>query len=186
MKEDLRYRRTEAAIRDAVIEALTCKSVEKITVTELCERAMISRKAFYDHYADLHSLLEGLCDDLVSGVPAELLDASDPDSIRALLEMMMAFLKETLEHAQGGNLLPCNSDYLFRNVIYLVFRRMSALGAKGGPDAPYRVEFIASGLAGAYRRWHSARGMSYDAFLDLAYDLVEGVLAIGAGEARAG
>ena len=50
--------RTKKLIKDAFEECLieTGKPIEKLTVTEICERAGINRKTFYYHFDDMESL----------------------------------------------------------------------------------------------------------------------------------
>lgn len=56
-KEDLRIQKTIESIY-RVFEQLICeKDYEKISVTELCARAKISKKTFYVYYTDLNDLL---------------------------------------------------------------------------------------------------------------------------------
>lgn len=63
-KEDLRVIKTIEAIKHS-FEVLICeKDYEKITVTELCERARINKKTFYHYYPTL--------DDLLAEIQAEL------------------------------------------------------------------------------------------------------------------
>ena len=63
-EKDLRVRRTLESIRRAFEQLMTEKDFEKITVTELAERAMINKKTFYAYYPDLDSLLEEIQDEL--------------------------------------------------------------------------------------------------------------------------
>ena len=56
--QDLRIRRTLTSIRNAFTEMLLEMPYERITVTELAERAKINKKTFYRHYAVLDDLLE--------------------------------------------------------------------------------------------------------------------------------
>lgn len=55
---DLRARRTQKLLQDALIELLNEKHFENITVGELAERAMINRATFYRHYLDKYDLVE--------------------------------------------------------------------------------------------------------------------------------
>lgn len=57
-KEDMRVRKTHAAIRAAFTSMLLEMPYEKITVTELSNRADINKKTFYRHYETLDDLLE--------------------------------------------------------------------------------------------------------------------------------
>jgi len=49
---DLRIQKTYKNLTDALLELLQEKDFEKITVNELCERAMVRRATFYKHFAD--------------------------------------------------------------------------------------------------------------------------------------
>lgn len=57
---DLRARRTRAHLRRALAELLAHRSFREITVTELCEAAMVHRTTFYKHYADKDALFDDL------------------------------------------------------------------------------------------------------------------------------
>lgn len=56
--KDLRVRRTLNAIRQAFVEMLLEMPYDKITITELSNRANINKKTFYRHYETLDELLE--------------------------------------------------------------------------------------------------------------------------------
>jgi len=56
--EDLRVRKTRAAIHDVFAEMLLEMPFEKITVKALCERALINKTTFYRHYGAIEDLLE--------------------------------------------------------------------------------------------------------------------------------
>lgn len=55
--EDLRVRKTMAAIERAFSELLLETAYERISVTALCERAQINKKTFYHYYKTLDDLL---------------------------------------------------------------------------------------------------------------------------------
>jgi len=57
-KMDRRKMRTRAFLRKALIEVIEEKGIEHITVSELIEKADISRGTFYLHYTDAADLLE--------------------------------------------------------------------------------------------------------------------------------
>ena len=52
VKEDLRVRKTKKAIAEAFMSLLREKSLEEITVNELCEKAGVRRTTFYKHFND--------------------------------------------------------------------------------------------------------------------------------------
>jgi AcrR family transcriptional regulator len=55
---DLRVRRTHKLLWEALMAELSERSFAEITVTNLCERAMVHRTTFYKHYEDKEALLE--------------------------------------------------------------------------------------------------------------------------------
>ena len=54
---DLRIRRTHKFLQEAMIELITEKGFEAITVGDIAERAMINRATFYRHYEDKYDLV---------------------------------------------------------------------------------------------------------------------------------
>ncbi len=62
---DLRVQKTKKNIRDAFLELRAQKPLERITVKELSERAMINKATFYTHYKDVYDLQEQLEDEAV-------------------------------------------------------------------------------------------------------------------------
>lgn len=50
--EDLRVVKTHKALYDAFTELLQTKSFEDITVTQLCDKALVRRATFYKHFMD--------------------------------------------------------------------------------------------------------------------------------------
>lgn len=57
-KIDLRIRRTHKLLIEALAELLNEKGFENISVTEICDKAMINRTTFYKHYTDKYDLVE--------------------------------------------------------------------------------------------------------------------------------
>ena len=59
-KSDARVRYTQNALKQALLTLLKEKSVNKITVKEVCELAELNRATFYSHYSDCFALLEAI------------------------------------------------------------------------------------------------------------------------------
>src|SRR5690606_25400747 len=79
---DLRVRRTYKFLWEALMTLMTEREFESITVTDICERAMVHRTTFYKHYEDKYGLLyHGMHDELTSlfaslNLPAEVKDSA--------------------------------------------------------------------------------------------------------------
>ncbi len=54
---DLRVQKTRSALTDALYVLMCRKGLDEITVTELCERAVIRKATFYKHFGDKTELL---------------------------------------------------------------------------------------------------------------------------------
>lgn len=62
---DLRVKRTQKLIRDALIVLIEERSFDAITVGEIASRAMVSRTAFYRYYEDKYDLVMKLFEEIV-------------------------------------------------------------------------------------------------------------------------
>ena len=72
-KKDLRYSRTDRLLQEAFLELLKAKSVDRITIRDLTERARINRCTFYHHYQDIYDLLEQIEDGVMEHVLAAVI-----------------------------------------------------------------------------------------------------------------
>lgn len=57
-KDDLRITKTEKALNIAMFSLLKTRRFGKITVSDICEEALISRATFYAHYTDKYDILK--------------------------------------------------------------------------------------------------------------------------------
>lgn len=75
---DRRTRYTRMVIAEAFFSLMREKGFSKLTVSDICKTAQISRGTFYLHYEDKYALLNALIDEmldadpLIDGVPASL------------------------------------------------------------------------------------------------------------------
>src|SRR5579872_244669 len=63
---NLRVRRTQKLLREALVELIEERGFEALTVEELTERAMVSRAAFYRNYQDKYDLVEQIFEEAMS------------------------------------------------------------------------------------------------------------------------
>ncbi len=69
--KNLRLRRTQKLLREALIELIEERGFDGLTVGEITERARVSRAAFYRNYQDKYALVEQIFDEAMK----TLLDA---------------------------------------------------------------------------------------------------------------
>ncbi|MDN6843038.1 MAG: TetR/AcrR family transcriptional regulator, partial [Staphylococcus equorum] len=63
MPEDRRVRKTKTAIKNAFIQLLEEKDLEKITIQNITQLADVNRGTFYLHYEDKYILLSDMEDE---------------------------------------------------------------------------------------------------------------------------
>ena len=71
---DLRIIKTQERLQNALLELLGTKEIKAITVKEICDRAGISRNAFYQHYG----YKEDLYDQMVARATEKIRDSLTP------------------------------------------------------------------------------------------------------------
>ena len=74
---DLRYLRTEEAIRAAFMELVSQGPIASVTASALCQAAHISRNAFYLHHSSVTELYSTLVDELVADIRTESLASAE-------------------------------------------------------------------------------------------------------------
>ena len=99
---DLRKKKTLRAIKAAFYSLRESKNVEQISVTELIQKAEISKATFYLHYHDIFDLSEKLKQEVIRNVFARL---EDPMEILSNSVSFMEKLVDALE-AEKENVLP--------------------------------------------------------------------------------
>lgn len=62
-ESNLRIRRTQKLLREAVIDLIEERDFDSLTVGEITQRAMVSRAAFYRNYQDKYDLVERIFDE---------------------------------------------------------------------------------------------------------------------------
>ena len=72
-KEDLRVKKTKLNLYNGLVKLMEEKPFEDIKVTDICNKALVNRSTFYDHFNDKYELFESyvkyigeLCDDKIN------------------------------------------------------------------------------------------------------------------------
>lgn len=73
---DQRVRRTQSALRAALLELIGERGWDEVTVQAVCDRARVGRSTFYAHYADKEELLLSGFDSLLDELRAHVQRAS--------------------------------------------------------------------------------------------------------------
>lgn len=82
---DARTRYTINAIKNALLSLLKEKSIEKITVREICQLAEINRATFYRHFDNQYALLEILQEEMFEEIKNGVMKQAGNDEIILLV-----------------------------------------------------------------------------------------------------
>lgn len=89
-REDLRVTRTRKLLCSALMDLMQHTSFDKLSVNDICEKAMIHRATFYNHFSDKNDLLNYAIDELQE----ELFEKSiENESYNSQKEMLMALVE---------------------------------------------------------------------------------------------
>ncbi len=95
-KLDARKRYTQMVLKQSFLKLLKEKSVNKITVKELCELSQINRATFYTHYSDCFALLESIENELIDEFEKSLRYVNSFD-VAALIEALYTMVDQNQE-----------------------------------------------------------------------------------------
>lgn len=152
-RADRRPERTRRSLRNALIELMTEKPYESITVEDVINRADVGRSTFYNHYTDKDALLAdnlaGLRSILEQAAPAE------PATRRRLVRFSLPFFRhvhdeQRLARALFGN---AGGGAVLREIEHLLGEVIRGeLADLFGTDPPPRAPegAVVAYLVGAY------------------------------------
>lgn len=99
-KTDRRTLYTRQVIKDALLEAMHKKPFERITVTEICRLAEITRATYYLHYQSLTDVLDDALDDAL-----HIAENETADETESLLELSHRLASIPADHLQESDSL---------------------------------------------------------------------------------
>ena len=163
MAEKKEYRsaiRSRRFIRQAFLDLLREKRVEKITVTDIVNRADINRSTFYAHYTDVKALIEEIQYEIINR-SISLIKETD---FLELLKSPIPFLRKLIEIANENRELysilgktALSFNQLEKIKVLLVEKAMSL------PEIPeeirqqkkfeVRVNFFVGGIINVYQQY---------------------------------
>lgn len=169
--EDRRIQRTKKNLKTTLVEMMEETPFEKITVKELCDRALTSRITFYNYYSDKYALLEDILYDINDQLKEIFLQreqkntAGDPYiSFQNLFDSFLdihqrnANLAENIDLQKNALLLPSYFHFLVDNTDILVQKYAGRLR----PNFPTErlSSFLVMGVYAYIRLNHDKSGES--------------------------
>lgn len=179
-KEYSCVKKTKKAFERSLVELSGELPLNKITVKLLCERAQLSRNAFYFHYKDINDLISDVENSLVAEVQ-ELIeglgDIGFPKNVYASVEGLIDILdrrKDTciMLFDKASTTVISRLSKLFCDFNYNYFRQFHNTEERTNFDFFYM--FLANGFYGLIRYWFANyEKMSKNEVTALAYVLIK-------------
>ena len=163
MEKHKEYRsavRSRRMIRSAFLELLREKSYEKITVTDIVNRADINRSTFYAHYPDVRGLVEQITGEIINHSVEMAREMDIQDFIADPLPYLQDLNSYGLENAELYKLLSL-SDFALRQMdqvkLTLSERLSSAVEIpehiRNSEDFQIQMNFFLGGIFNIYALW---------------------------------
>ena len=175
-KEDLRVIKTIEAIKQS-FETLICeKNYEKITVTELCEKARINKKTFYHYYPTLDDLLSEMQAELTEGFINQVKDYTLPDDLEKVNREFFLF-SASRGPAYDRITTSGNYSYVRGRMISRVMHATWDKSEKFKKLDPFKqsilISYVNSVTLDVYRQWtDSGRKIPVEEIIDICNQLV--------------
>ena len=158
---DRRVLRTVGLIRQAFQELAEEKGLDKVTVTDIAERADINRKTFYHHYESIDALIDEMLEEEAERLSRVLVEAArGEDGTVDVQAFFLVLSQKVTESLSKGNAALVNRDpqRLLSRIQPLLIRHISESNALhfdgvSGLYMEYMAGYFLSGLLSAYQQW---------------------------------
>ena len=91
---DLRVQRTKKILKDTFNKMIVTTDFEKITIKDLCNKAIINRRTFYLHYSSIEDLLEDFISDYTREYYDLIKDFDPIEDVDQLVRMYFTYSEE--------------------------------------------------------------------------------------------
>lgn len=171
---DLRIEKTERGIKNAFLELRSKKSLEKITVRELCECACINKSTFYSHYKDIYDLSDTMEAEVVRSITSTI---THPENIMErpaefTKELMFAFISQNslINILFSGNQGSHLSDRIEMGIKDMIFQKYPQYR-----EDVTRNIILSYCIQGAYHAYQGNREYDVNTVISVISDMTEAV-----------
>lgn len=139
IKNNRRAQYTRQVIQDAVLSLLESKTINNITVTEVCKMADINRTTFYRYYDDVYHCVDGIESEFI-----ESLNEGDVESPSQGMEMV---LNEFYQRKRLSNLV------FVEGKTRLLEKMFEDFGDKAPNVDEYQDVYLMAGIQNVLKKW---------------------------------
>lgn len=154
--------RSRKLIKAALADLLQEKPLEKITVTDVVNRAEINRGTFYAHYADIPDVINHLIQNAFSQIREVLNKESytNEELPHVLLQQLENILSEDMDFYMkvlNSSAAALMQDQLVEIVVDYMLQNQVAFFSGTKDQYELIIRFGAGGLSNLYRDWFSGK-----------------------------
>ena len=154
--------RSKKLINEALADLLQEKPFEKITVTDVVNRANINRGTFYAHYADIPDVVDHLIQQTFSSIREAFAEQEKPSEdightllakIQSILEADLLFYQKILNSSVSTLL----HDQLVETVSTYMLQNQDIFYSGSREEYVLAIRFCAGGLSNLYQDWFAGK-----------------------------
>lgn len=163
-KEDSRIMRSKRDLKNALLNLMTIKPFDKITVMDICNEAMINRMTFYNHFVDKKDLLNTLFYDIRKDIIEKHNELNkditlQSDTVRFCTSIIVLIVEFYLENDKISKSFTSSNESLIlehieKNANKIVQELMLKKENMEKNDTILTLSFFSGGLANMALTWY--------------------------------
>jgi AcrR family transcriptional regulator len=182
--QDLRIIKTHMALCSAFLELINSKCFDEITVSELCDKAMVRRATFYKHFNDKYDFFRFFVIKIQNEFEEESLKRAQPFTppayLLTTLEQLLNFLsdnKNLVKNIFESNLLPSLLDIIGEQLMENFRNKLTPFSQVPNDSIAVLAAFYTGGLMQIIRWWLSKENeISKEEILERMKNLINTLL----------
>lgn len=153
---------TKKIFRKVLLELLQEKPLNKITITEICEKADLNRSTFYAHYVEAGDLLHDIESDIIANIP-KVYDNSGYSGKTVKTAELESFFDYVKDNAFEFRvlLIDSNSNAFFESLKNAILKYYISVNNHFSLDREFQLIYSVNGAIGMMLEWIK-RGFPYD------------------------
>ena len=185
-KEYKCVQKTKRTFQSSLIELSKERPLNKISVKQVCEKAELSRNAFYFHYEDINALIKEIEDSMIEDIKSMFSSIEAKEFDENILAILDGLTDYFITHRDAALMLIESTystsftksiDKAFSEFYYEYYKRFYPKGPKQIFDFYYG--FVSNGFSGMLIQWlHDPEGIPKRHFVRLAYIFLRKLLEI--------
>ncbi|MBR3240964.1 MAG: TetR/AcrR family transcriptional regulator [Oscillospiraceae bacterium] len=181
---DLRILKTQERLQNALLELLETKELKAVTVKEICDKAGISRNAFYQHYGYKEDLYDQMVAKATERIRESLMPVI-PNASQIKEDTVALYAKHIIEGITEVReliyvMLKGDDGIFLRQLTDLIFGQnltnaIPFFEIKDSVELRLYYEFISAGMAAFIIKWILDGNMSEDRAVAILSDILQQV-----------